>query len=251
MGVYHAGVARFLHVFREPPRPCSYLSDRLASHDIRLLGDVSPAEYGELLARGWRRFGQTLFRPACGTCDACMSVRIPVATFRASRSQRRARRAAGRLIRGVGRPDVDDERVSLYARWHAERERRRGWERTPLSPADYAFEFGYPHPSAYEVSFREPTERQRLVGLGLVDAVPGALSAVIFFWDPQYAPPSLGVAHVVMLVEQAAAEARRHVYLGYHVAGCASLAYKSRYLPHEALCGRPRDAEPPLWTQSL
>ncbi|MGE3513070.1 MAG: arginyltransferase, partial [Vicinamibacterales bacterium] len=72
MGVYHAGVARFLHVFREPPRPCSYLSDRLASHDIRLLGDVSPAEYGELLARGWRRVGQTLFRPACGTCDACL-----------------------------------------------------------------------------------------------------------------------------------------------------------------------------------
>ena len=51
-------------------------------------------------------------------------------------------------------PVVDDERLDLYARWHAQREAHRGWESSPLTPETYAFEFAFPHPSVHEVSFR-------------------------------------------------------------------------------------------------
>lgn len=112
---------------------------------------------------------------------------------------------------------------------------------------DYATEFAYPHVFSYEVAFRDPHAADRLVGLGLVDAVPDALSAVTFFWDPERAPSSLGVAHVVMLVEQAAASGLHAVYLGYRVSECASLAYKARYVPHELLEGRPADRDAPVW----
>lgn len=238
-----------LYVGREIPRPCSYLPERLASHDLRILADVAPDDFGALLARGWRRFGQTVFRPACRPCAECIGLRVPVGTFHPSRSQRRARNQAARLQRIVDRPRVDHERVDLYRRWHAQREAHRGWHPNPMDGDDYASEFAYPHPFAYEVTFRDP-DGDRLVGLGLIDIVTDAISAVIFFWDPEHAPSSLGVAHVVMLVEQAAAAGLRAVYLGYRVSGCASLAYKARYRPHELLEGRPADREVPAWRTS-
>ena len=68
-----------------------------------------------------------------------------------------------------------------------------------------------------------------------------------FFWDPDRAPPSLGVANVVALVGDARDKGLPHVYLGYRVLGCASLVYKTKYVPHELLHGRPAFGETPVW----
>lgn len=207
--------------------------------DVAILVDVSAAELGVLLERGWRRFGPAYFRPVCDDCSECVSLRIPVATFVPSRSQKRARRQASRLTRTVGVPVVDTERLDLYARWHAQRETQRGWQPSGLDAERYAFDFAYEHPSAREVTFRDPDDGNRLVGVSIVDEVPGALSAVYFFWDPEHAPPSLGVAQIVWMVEEAAARQFPYVYLGYWVEACGSLAYKARYNPHEVLIGPP------------
>lgn len=221
----------------------------MASREIRLMLDVTPQELGEMLDRGWRRFGPSYFRPSCDACEACVSVRIPVDRFRPSKSQRRARNLARRLRRTVSTPVVDDERLELYARWHAQREGVRGWEASPLTPETYAFEFTFPHPSVHEVSFRDPADRNRLVGVGIVDQVPQGLSAVYFFWDPERAPSSLGTANVVALIEDAAMLQLPYVYLGYRVEGCASLEYKGRFQPQEQLTDRPRDDEPAQWSE--
>ena len=112
----------------------------------------------------------------------------------------------------------------------------------------YALDFAFPHESVREVTFRTAAPDDRLVGVGIVDQTPHALSAVYFFWDPAHAPASLGVAHIVMLVEQAAAAGLAHVYLGYRVSACPSLAYKGRFGAHELLEGRPGEAgDPPRW----
>ena len=58
---------------------------------------------------------------------------------------------------------------------------------------------------------------------------------------------SLGVASVLFEIEWARSRNRPHVYLGYRIAGCPSTAYKSQYLPHELLEGRPELADPPVW----
>lgn len=239
-------MARLVERVQEPPHPCPYLPGRVATLDVAVLVDVSPQELGVMLARGWRRFGPAYFRPVCAGCRECVALRVPAARFRPSRSQRRARRLAARLTRTVSVPVVDDERVALYERWHAERERQRGWEPNPVDAERYGFDFAFDHPSVREVAFRDPDLGNRLVGLGIVDAVPDALSAVIFFWDPDAAPPSLGVAHIVYLVEEAAARGLSYVYLGYRVADCPSLAYKGRYAPHETLMTRPGE-HPPVW----
>jgi len=221
-----------------------------ASLEIRVQVDVSPAELESMLERGWRRFGPVYFRPACADCDACVTLRIPAATFRPSKSQRRARKNASHLVRRVGRPMVDDERLALYTRWHAHREQSRGWEESPVDAERYAFDFAFEHPCVREVSFRDPQQDGRLVGLGIVDDTGASLSAVYFFWDPELARSSLGTAHIVMLVEEAQARGLSHVYLGYRVEGCASLEYKGRFGPHELLDGRPPPHALPVWRRN-
>jgi arginyl-tRNA--protein-N-Asp/Glu arginylyltransferase len=240
-------VARVLHHLVEPPRPCSYLDDREAQLEIRVMDEVTVHQLEALLSRGWRRFGPVYFRPACAGCGECVTLRIDVVRFAPSKSQRRAAKNAARLRRVVSIPTVDDERIELYHRWHAQREATRGWDPSELDPERYATDFAFPHPAVREVAFRDPADGDRLVGLGIFDETPKSLSAVYFFWDPDRAPPSLGVANVVTLVTEAREKELPYVYLGYRVLGCASLVYKSKYEPHELLVGRPAFSDAPDW----
>ena len=233
----------------EPPNACSYLPDRLSSMEQVVMRNVTPEEYERMLVRGWRRFGPLYFRPACRDCAECVSLRIPTATFRPNRSQRRARAACAHFRVEVGLPRVDEERLALYRAWHAERERTREWEPSPLGMRDYFLQFAFPHPSAREVAYYDDTVQggSRLVGLGICDEMPHAWSAVYFFYDPAYARCSPGSANVVFQVELARARGIPHVYLGYRVQGCASLRYKGTFRPHELLEGRPGAEESPRW----
>jgi arginine-tRNA-protein transferase len=231
----------------EKPRACAYLPEERASLEVRVMLDVTPDEMDVLLVRGWRRFGPIYFRPACAPCGECVSLRVVAEAFAPSTSQRRALRACSRLRRVVGPPRVDRARLDLYARWHANRERTRGWEPNPQRRDRYAIEFAFPHPCARESALYDDDAGGRLVGLGLFDETPRALSAAFFFYDPEYARLSPGTANVVQLVEDARAAGKAHVYLGYRVAGCASLRYKAGFRPHELLVGRPALDEVPAW----
>src|SRR5262249_48951186 len=118
-------MARLLKHLVEAPRACSYLADRAASLEHRILLHVGGAELEALLERGWRRFGPDYFRPACSRCSACVPTRVVVDDFKPTRSQRRARRKAADLRVMIGAPHVDEERLALYHAWHAEREAAR------------------------------------------------------------------------------------------------------------------------------
>ncbi len=242
-------MAKVLHHVTEPPGPCSYLPDQQSSLEHKVMTDVSPEEFEELLSRGWRRFGPTYFRPACQACAECVTLRIPTATFRPNRSQRRARAACARFRVEVGGPRVDGERLALYHAWHAWREEAREWEPAELSPRDYFLQFAFPHPCAREVAWYDDEAEggPRLVAVGLCDETPQSWSAVYFFFHPDYAHCSPGTANVVKLVELARERGLSHVYLGYRVHGCASLRYKGTFRPHELLEGRPAPDEAPRW----
>jgi arginine-tRNA-protein transferase len=240
-------VARLLQQLIEPPRTCSYLEDRQAQLEMMVLVDVSAAELEVLLARGYRHFGPVFFRPKCADCTECVTLRVVTREFSPSRSQRRAKKTASRFRREVGEPKVDAERLALYERWHASRERRRGWGENPVDAERYALDFAFPQPTAREVRFFDDAAGGKLVAIGIVDQMEHAASAVYFFYDPDIEHVSLGVAHIVMLIDDARRAGLQHVYLGYRVEGCASLAYKSRYEPYELLSGRPALDESPEW----
>ncbi|HEY4116271.1 MAG TPA: arginyltransferase [Byssovorax sp.] len=242
-------MARLLHVVVEPPRPCSYLDDRSASLEHRILVDGTAAELEEMLARGWRRFGPDHFRPKCAPCSACVPTRVVVSGFSPSKSQRRAERAASSLRVVVGRPRVDRARIELHAKWHTFREAARGWAPSDLDPRHYTLSFAFPHEAGVELSYwdDDAPEGPLLVGVAIADATPNALSAVYFFYDPAYARRSLGIANVLQHVELARQTGKAHVYLGFRVEGCASMQYKGGFMPAERLVGWPSDDEAPRW----
>ena len=223
-----------LFTFATPPSECGYLPQERWRLRYEIVGRLTPAEYLDRLKRGWRRFGHSLFRPECETCRRCRSLRVPVAGFRPDRSQRRAWAANERDVRiEIGPPSVSREKLDLYDRFHAYQTESKGWPEHELkSPDDYLESFVE---NPFEVQEWCYYLGKRLVGVGYVDRLPEALSAIYFFYDPDERRRSLGTFNVLSLIRSAAASGLRHVYLGYYVAGCRSLEYKARFRPSEVL----------------
>jgi leucyl-tRNA---protein transferase len=236
-----------LITFQSPPAPCPYLPDETASLVYRIVSALTSRSYQELLARGWRRFGSNLFRPACPRCVKCRSLRVPVERFRPSRSQRRlAARSSGlRMI--VQWPTITDRHLALYNAYHEDMRRRRGWPGQEMTAETYEMAFlAEIGDFAREFLY---FDGNRLIGVGLVDVLPDALSSVYFYHDPEYRARGLGVFSILQEIEFARGQGIRHQYLGYWIAECQSMAYKSQYGPHEILEGLPADDEPPVWRE--
>jgi arginine-tRNA-protein transferase len=223
---------------------CPYLVGRMATTDYRILTDVTREEHEALLMRGWRRFGLQYFRPECARCMECVSLRIPVATFQPTKSQRRAWRKCAHLRVEVGSPQVNEERLELFRAWHAMRERVRGWNPSPMNAEEYAATFCPPNVCAREMAY---FDGDRLVAIGLIDVTLGAVSSIYFFYHPSIAACSPGVASVLFEIEWARQHGCTHLYLGYRVLGCPSTAYKAQYGPHELLAGRPAFGAEAVW----
>jgi len=212
--------------------------------DVRLLTDVSPEETEYLVERGWRRFGPEYFRPICRGCDACVSLRVPALAFRSTKSQRRAVRKCEAVRVEIGTPRADAERVALYRKWHAAREVACGWQENPLDEEGYRRQFCFPHSCGREMSY---WIGERLVGVGLVDEMPGSISSTYFYFDPEFGRLSLGVYSALCEISLALQLGKTYVYFGYRVSGCKSLIYKSGFRPHELLVGRPEEGETAIW----
>ena len=75
----------------------------------------------------------------------------------------------------------------------------------------------------------------KLIGVGYVDHLPNALSAIYFFYDPAERRRSLGTFNVRNIQARAANDGIAHVYLGYFVNGCQSLEYKANFLPNQVI----------------
>lgn len=219
---------RFLSI----PDVCSYLPGELSRLEYVRVEAMEADEYARCLLRGWRRFGHTLFRPRCLGCAACRSLRVDVARFEPDRSQRRALKANEDLSFQVEQPAIGPEELALFARFHEDRSATRGWHDREEDLASF-------HDSFLDNPFR--TEQWRfeldgeLVGLGYVDDLPIGLSAIYFVHDPAYRRRSLGTYNILRMIAEARRRELPHVYLGYHVRECLSLAYKSRFRPCEIL----------------
>lgn len=225
---------RSLFTFQTPPGRCSYLPDRVSSMRYEVVGSLTAAEYADRLRAGWRRFGHSLFRPACPACTACQSLRVDATRFRPSDTQKRVLKGNADLSLAIGLPAVSAEKLDLYDRFHAAQSERVGWpDRQPESADSYREAFVANPFRTEEWCYRLGG---RLVGVGYVDRLPGVgLSDIYFFHEPELRRRSLGVFNVLSTIRDAAAGGLPHVYLGYHVAGCRSLEYKAKYRPNEVL----------------
>lgn len=218
--------------FLTPPSQCGYLPDRIWQLHYDVVRAAKPSDYERRLLMGWRRFGRSFFRPKCPACQECRSLRVDVNQFVPNRSQRRnARVNEGDIRLDIGEPQVTQERLDLYDRFHSDRAERVGWDaHEPKNKATY-FESFLDNPFSTEEWCYYLGEK--LVGVGYVDVLSQGLSAIYFFHDPGLHRRGLGTWNVLSLIGEAKRRGHRHVYLGYYVAGCRSSEYKGRFLPAE------------------
>ncbi|HVR74176.1 MAG TPA: arginyltransferase [Planctomycetota bacterium] len=211
---------------------CPYLHDRPSRLEVRIAAQLSPAEHGEELAAGVRHFGRYYFRPICPGCKECISLRVLVRHFRPSKSQRRTLRRNEDVQLEIGVPSVDEERLQLYRKFHAEREAIRGWSSSHMDLEEYVATFVDNPVLTHEFRYRI---NGRLVAVAYVDESPGALSSITAFHDPDHSRRGLGTFDVLREIQTAHSLGKEHLYLGYHIAGCPSMEYKRTFRPHELL----------------
>ena len=229
----------------EEPRACSYLPGRAASLEYRIIEGATGRTCQKLVARGWRRFGLSFFRPACENCAECRGIRVVVDSFRPSKSQRRCLKRNAEITTVLQRPGISREHIRLYNAYHADMSRRRGWPDRPVDAGDYieslvmgAGDFGR------EIQYYDGS---RLVGVGLVDILPEGVSSVYFYHDPAWRRCGPGTFSILREIRLAKELRTPHLYLGYHIQENPSMSYKSRFMPHEILDRYVADDAPPSW----
>ena len=217
-----------LPMLRGEPHRCPYLPGREARELYALPVGLDAPLYRRLMDAGFRRAGGVFYRADCDACSACQAIRVPVERFTLSRSQRRVWRHNADVEVAAGALVSDDERWELFQRYQCEQH-----DGEMLGSRAEFEEFLTQSPiSTLEMTYRVAG---RLIGVGVVDKVPGALSSVYFYFDPIERRRSLGVFSGLCEIAECRRHGLPHWYIGYHVAGCRKMDYKSRFRPYELL----------------
>ncbi len=223
-----------LKFFATAPHPCSYLDGQEATTlFVEPNTPLSGEQTVQLAESGFRRSGRYIYRPHCSQCSACISVRVPIASFQPKRRQIRTRKQNQDVTFNARSPILDEDHYELYRRYieirHAD------GDMYPPSPAQYESFLASNHAHAF---FLEARIGQQLIAVTLFDEIPGnGLSAIYTFFDPDPAfdSRSLGRLMILQLIEIARGLELTYLYLGYWIRDSQKMAYKTEYRPIEML----------------
>ncbi len=207
---------------------CSYLPEQQERLIVHMDDKPAQAEdYQTLITLGFRRSGTQVYRPHCPHCHACESLRVPVAEFRPSRSQKRVVRKNAELQLRISHTDKP-EYYPLYQAYISDRHR----DGSMYPPTKEQYDNFILCPWLPQ-QFVEMWDKDKLIGVMVTDELPQALSALYTFFLPEYAPRSLGTFAILSQIDLCKAQNRPYLYLGYQIDGCAKMNYKAKFLPHE------------------
>lgn len=210
---------------------CVYRTGQIARCPARApLEPLSPAQLDQLLEAGDQRVGQTVFRTECPFCQACEPVRVDVAAFSPSRSQRRVLARNADLRLEMGPPSLTRRRVALWNRHRRARGLLTSYSRKdPVGYQEWLVESCAP---TMEVRYHEA---DRLCALSILDMGVTSANSAYHYYDPAEHRRSLGVYSVLREIELCASLGIRWYYLGLWASDAPALRYKSSYYPHERL----------------
>ena len=224
---------------------CSYLKGRNQTLHYKVIESCSKECNHTFVEMGYRRFGKMYFRPICGDCSECQSIKIDVDNFQWNKSKRRVLKKAKDISIIIQKPSITKEHIELFEKYHIYKQEKSGWDYKEVTYEAYysafvdgAYDYGY------EVLY---FFGERLIGVDLIDILLEGISSIYFYYDPDFAKYSLGKLSLYYQIIMAKERGLKWVYLGYYVKDCPSLAYKADYKPYLTLQGRPNNFGEVVW----
>lgn len=209
------------------PHPCSYLEGELAQSAFVMPSfKMNTAIYSQLIAHGFRRSGDDVYRPQCGQCSQCVPVRLPVEQFKPNRKQKRCWQKNQDTTVIIKPAVFEQAHYDLYLRY--QNQRHAEGNMASSSPDDY---IGFLSSSWCNTQFIEFSIAGELATVAIVDRLDNALSAVYTFFDPKFSGYSLGVYAVLSQIHYAQQQGLEWLYLGFWIADCQKMNYKNQYQP--------------------
>ncbi len=216
------------------PHPCSYLDGQQAQTAfVSPQFELDSAIYSQLIAHGFRRSGDDVYSPRCRHCSQCVPVRLPVAQFKPNRNQKRCLQH-NRQTASLIKPAVFEQaHYDLYLRYQHQRHAEGGMANA--GPDEYIKFLGGSWCNTRFIEFFCDGE---LAAVAVVDYLDNALSAVYTFFEPKFSSYSLGVYAVLWQIQYAQQHNLEWLYLGFWIAECQKMNYKSQYRPLQGLIDR-------------
>ena len=192
------------------------------------LATADPALMDVLWANGWRHFGARFFRYSVSVADdglwqRILPLRIDLAEFRLSKSQRRILRNNADLTVRIAPAIVDEPREAMF-----QRHKTRFTSNIPETLRDFMPE-NDPSTTPCECREIQVWERDRLIAVSYLDLGQAAASSVYGIFEPDAARRSPGIFTLLKEIEFARSTGRRFLYLGYATLEPGHYDYKKRF----------------------
>ncbi len=187
---------------------------------------VTPQELDFLLAEGWRHFGRHFYRYNLGflenTFRFVIPLRIRLADFKFSKSQRRILRK-NKDLKIIIRPiKFDDEKHELF-----ERHKLRFNHGVPASIYNFLDIDAAKTPcEAVEVCIYD---KNKLVAASFLDIGKTSVSSIYAMFEPTESKRSLGIFTMLAEIDYAAENNKTFYYQGYTYEGESFYDYKKRF----------------------
>ncbi|RBP48481.1 arginyltransferase [Arenicella xantha] len=216
-----------IRLFETVVDECPYIEgNKSASILVDPDHQVDNALFTMLSRSGFRRSGDMLYSPKCPDCNACVSVRIPVARFVPSRGQKRVWRKNTDLTVTIEDVTFQQEHFDLYLKYQQHRH-----PDSSMCDGDPDKYIGFIDSYFSRSKFLCFRLNEELVGISVLDQFDGGLSAVYTFFDPELNQRSIGTYAILYMIKLCRLRDIPFVYLGYWIEDSEKMNYKRKFKP--------------------
>ena len=230
-----------LQFYVTTPYACGYLPGKMAQSLIATPQHlVNATIYNGLIQQGFRRSGKFSYRPHCENCRACIAVRLVLADFSPSRSQKRAYKQHAGLTARVMPVAFNETHFALYQAYQTARHSPvEGVENVEIKDEaeQYRQFLCTSNVESLMIEFCDAAGALKIVSV--IDVLNDGISAVYTFYDTHLeagdTKASFGTFSIVWLASWAKSLGLDYLYLGYWIEKSQKMSYKQAFKPQQLL----------------